>query len=220
MEEKAVERVAEIACDRYQDEIGVDTMRWKGINETMRGYWRAIARAVLSATSYSRGYADAVRDAVEATRGVWSVTAPEDQPEDAVEKAEDAIRSLAKEEQETHDPDAQPRYSEIQLQLAMESQCTCGGMGPEDPGVCSACMVWHDLHGHCNGNGEAKRASETHEERWAAAGWHVEWSDEARCYLVCRRQSMWSDERTEVSNAPTVQAVDAWIAAHGKDKTP
>jgi hypothetical protein len=61
---------------------------------------------------------------------------------------------------------------------------------------------------------EAIRAIEqekgTHEERWAAAGWPFAWDDDVRAY-VCP-----VGEITGLPSLPTVQAVDAWIAAHGK----
>jgi hypothetical protein len=50
----------------------------------------------------------------------------------------------------------------------------------------------------------------THEERWAAAGWPFKWSDDVRAY-VCPVGDI-----TGLPSLPTVQAVDAWIAAHGK----
>ncbi len=31
------------------------------------------------------------------------------------------------------------------LRRAVNACCTCGGMGPADPGVCPACRVWHRL---------------------------------------------------------------------------
>jgi hypothetical protein len=59
----------------------------------------------------------------------------------------------------------------------------------------------------------------THEERWAAAGWPFKWSDDHRAYIVERDWYIPFD-RMGVLALPTVQAVDAWIAARGKDKTP
>lgn len=29
------------------------------------------------------------------------------------------------------------------LGRAVNSLCSCGGKGPDDPGVCDVCMVWH-----------------------------------------------------------------------------
>jgi len=37
------------------------------------------------------------------------------------------------------------RYGKI-IREAVNASCSCGGKGPEDPGVCPACMVWHRLH--------------------------------------------------------------------------
>jgi len=31
------------------------------------------------------------------------------------------------------------------LRLSVFDRCTCGGSGPDDPGACPACLVWHDL---------------------------------------------------------------------------
>lgn len=31
---------------------------------------------------------------------------------------------------------------------ATEANCTCGGMGPNDPGVCPACVIYHRLKAH------------------------------------------------------------------------
>jgi hypothetical protein len=150
-DEKEVERVAQIACDRYQDEIGVDTMRWKGINETMRGYWRAIARAVLAAIpSYAQGWDDAKRRAVENVERVNMFAIGK---RSAQQIAVDAIRAI----------------------------------GPQQEG--------------------------THESRWLAFGWVVRWSDESRDYLVCRDLPSGDHESDSWHHAPTVQAVDAWIAA-------
>jgi hypothetical protein len=54
----------------------------------------------------------------------------------------------------------------------------------------------------------------THEARWAAAGWPFAWDDDVRAY-VCP-----VGEITGLPSLPTVQAVDAWIADHEKDKAP
>ena len=35
------------------------------------------------------------------------------------------------------------------LRRAVNACCTCGGMGPDDPGVCPACRVWHLLATPC-----------------------------------------------------------------------
>ena len=40
------------------------------------------------------------------------------------------------------DPD-DPRFDE--LRKAVNVSCTCGGKGPNDDGVCPACMVWHEM---------------------------------------------------------------------------
>lgn len=37
------------------------------------------------------------------------------------------------------------RQRENDLRNAVNAACICGGMGPCDPGVCPACMVWHYL---------------------------------------------------------------------------
>ncbi|MCK9358070.1 MAG: hypothetical protein M0R22_13145 [Dehalococcoidia bacterium] len=63
---------------------------------------------------------------------------------------------------------------------------------------------------------------ETHEERWAAAGWPFKWSDDVRGYHVLTGKAtdgavMWCGPDAGWHTVlPTVQAVDAWIAAHGK----
>jgi hypothetical protein len=31
------------------------------------------------------------------------------------------------------------------LRAAVNASCACGGMGPNDPGMCPACMVWHRM---------------------------------------------------------------------------
>ncbi len=31
------------------------------------------------------------------------------------------------------------------LHSAINEECSCGGMGPRDPGVCAACRVWHRI---------------------------------------------------------------------------
>lgn len=36
-------------------------------------------------------------------------------------------------------------FSENEIREACNASCACGGMGPNDPGVCPACMVWHQL---------------------------------------------------------------------------
>jgi hypothetical protein len=35
------------------------------------------------------------------------------------------------------------RDVERALTLAATDLCACGGMGPDDPGVCVACKMWH-----------------------------------------------------------------------------
>jgi hypothetical protein len=32
-----------------------------------------------------------------------------------------------------------------EIELAVDKSCSCGGMGPNDEGVCGACLVWHRL---------------------------------------------------------------------------
>lgn len=39
----------------------------------------------------------------------------------------------------------QRQFSRWALMIAVNNQCTCGGRGPKDKGVCPACMVWHQL---------------------------------------------------------------------------
>jgi hypothetical protein len=51
---------------------------------------------------------------------------------------------------------------------------------------------------------------ETHEARWLALGYEVHWDDDDRCYHIVHGPV--------VVMAPTVQAVDAWIAAQKKEK--
>ena len=41
-------------------------------------------------------------------------------------------------------PAAQGQYME-QLRVAVNDACSCGGKGPQDDGVCPACMVWHRM---------------------------------------------------------------------------
>ena len=38
-------------------------------------------------------------------------------------------------------------HSELRrrLNIAVNKHCTCGGMGPNDLGVCPACKIWHEL---------------------------------------------------------------------------
>jgi len=36
---------------------------------------------------------------------------------------------------------------EQRLSRAVNEVCSCGGRGPEDEGVCDACMVYHLFHG-------------------------------------------------------------------------
>ena len=31
------------------------------------------------------------------------------------------------------------------IELAVDKSCSCEGMGPNDEGVCGACLVWHRL---------------------------------------------------------------------------
>lgn len=31
---------------------------------------------------------------------------------------------------------------------ATNDECTCGGLGPEDPGICVACGIYHRLKAH------------------------------------------------------------------------
>jgi hypothetical protein len=39
------------------------------------------------------------------------------------------------------------RQFKHRLQLAIDSTCSCGGMGTNDPGVCVACKIWHEVIG-------------------------------------------------------------------------
>ena len=34
------------------------------------------------------------------------------------------------------------------IEEATMEACSCGGMGPLDPGVCPACVIYHRLKGH------------------------------------------------------------------------
>jgi len=49
-------------------------------------------------------------------------------------------------------------YDEFKRKVSMacNEECSCGGKGPNDPGVCQACMVYHHLfsgtHGYLFGN--------------------------------------------------------------------
>lgn len=33
--------------------------------------------------------------------------------------------------------------SKEDLRIAVNEFCSCGGKGPQDPGACPACLVWH-----------------------------------------------------------------------------
>jgi hypothetical protein len=60
----------------------------------------------------------------------------------------------------------------------------------------------------------------THEERWAKAGWPFKWSEEHRAYHLRTDKdndcnAIWCDGWHEIV-LPTVQAVDAYIEAHGR----
>jgi hypothetical protein len=58
---------------------------------------------------------------------------------------------------------------------------------------------------------------ETHEERWLALGYRVEWSErEPRSYEV-RRVGCCPRDNDCLARLPTVHAVDAWIAAHKRE---
>lgn len=35
--------------------------------------------------------------------------------------------------------------TEEEIRNAVNNACTCGGLGPNDPDACPACMVWHEL---------------------------------------------------------------------------
>ena len=37
------------------------------------------------------------------------------------------------------------QYFERMVGMAASEECSCGGRGPFDPGVCQACMVYHHL---------------------------------------------------------------------------
>ena len=38
-----------------------------------------------------------------------------------------------------------PSYTERDLAFITEDECSCGGKGPNDPGACTACRIWHRL---------------------------------------------------------------------------
>ena len=42
------------------------------------------------------------------------------------------------------------------LMCAADEYCSCGGMGPTDPGVCVACLVYHAAIEYLNDAREAK----------------------------------------------------------------
>jgi hypothetical protein len=54
---------------------------------------------------------------------------------------------LAAEKPGERDPltDFSATFAASALRDAVNNSCTCGGMGPNDPGVCGACLVWHRL---------------------------------------------------------------------------
>jgi hypothetical protein len=154
-DEKEVERLARVMFDS----LGDGGSAFDDQSRLARDVYYRMARAVLASTSYSRGYADAVRDAVEAVEDCDAIdqTAlgnPLIRQGDAV----DAIRSLAKEEHETH------------------------------------------------------------EARWAALGYFVEWSDLHRAYRIGSLPTPGGEGTFMLyATEPTVQAVDAWIAAREKE---
>jgi NTP pyrophosphatase (non-canonical NTP hydrolase) len=159
----------------------------------------------------------------------------------AIDKQDRA--TAAEGEWERHGPDVCAEAADV-ANFAMMIADQCHGLAPvETPpdryAVPSYSQGWDDakrraveaverLRGRNSGDGErmthaeilaAIRAIEpgkgTHEERWAAAGFPFEWSDEIREY-----QLLTPDRKMMLDSCPTVQAVDAWIAAHGTDKTP
>jgi hypothetical protein len=57
---------------------------------------------------------------------------------------------------------------------------------------------------------------ETHEERWDALGYRVEWSErEPRAYEI-RTVGCCPHDNDCLARLSTIADVDAWIAAHGK----
>lgn len=42
---------------------------------------------------------------------------------------------------------SEPTYTERELTLAVNEECSCGGGGPEDEHTCQACRVYHRMHG-------------------------------------------------------------------------
>ena len=43
------------------------------------------------------------------------------------------------------------RFLERMVSMAVNEECSCGGRGPDDPGVCPACMVYHHLFNNVSG---------------------------------------------------------------------
>ena len=41
----------------------------------------------------------------------------------------------------------EPTVTLTVLRQAVNARCECGGRGPDDPGVCAACQIWHDVMG-------------------------------------------------------------------------
>jgi hypothetical protein len=242
MEEKAVERVAEIACDRYQDEIGVDTMRWKGINDTMRGYWRAIARAVLSAVpSYADGlrpevlaFAVAMETRLRANdhKGGWGSCSAAH----LLSRVADEFKELKRAVGDLNGGDILHEAADV-ANFAMMVADVCGALAPA-AAIPSYAQGWDDAK---------RRAVEKVEELldWPEAfndGPHdAIRKDKALAAIRAIEPEMgthearwaaagwpfaWDDdvrayvcpvgEITGLPSLPTVQAVDAWIGTHGK----
>ena len=81
--------------------------------------------------------------------------------------------------------------------------------------------TWHDEGREFAAALAAIRAIEpeakgTHEERWAKAGWPFKWDDDRRAYAIGRDWYVTGDAMGVLA-LPTIQAVDAWIAAKGKE---
>ena len=41
--------------------------------------------------------------------------------------------------------DGKARFSIDDLRNVVNEYCDCGGLGPSDAGVCTACLIWHAL---------------------------------------------------------------------------
>ena len=64
--EEEVERMARVMCNAYQDEWGVNAMRWDNLNKNAHGRWLSVARAVLA--SQGSEYARAGRALIQQTK--------------------------------------------------------------------------------------------------------------------------------------------------------